>query len=88
MVCQSIRQHSGGTALKILRFVLAFLVLALSVYALTANDYTYSSLSTLFLSGFFAVSGVEELQKNSKSSSGYLFISVAIFILIMALFSF
>ncbi|MBZ5201402.1 DUF3953 domain-containing protein [Planomicrobium chinense] len=74
--------------MKILRFVIGLIVIAISVYGLTTKDYTYSAFSTLFMGFFFALFGIEELRNNRKKGLGYFFLAVAAFILIMALFSF
>ena len=71
--------------MKITRFILALIVIALSSYSLISNNFESMPFMMLFLGAFMLVSGLSELQKDRKRFEGYMFIVVSIFIFFVSI---
>lgn len=74
--------------MKIIKITLALIVVAISIYSLNTNDFSYSPISSLLLGIFIAIIGVEEFKTKGKNSLGMFFIPVSLLVITVALFSF
>jgi len=71
--------------MKITRFVLALIVIAISGYSLISKNFQTMPYMMLFLGGFMLVTGFSELLKDKLRFGGYMFITVSIFIFSVSL---
>jgi len=78
----------GGTTLKIIKIMLALIVVAISMYGLMTKDFSYGPISSLLLGFLFAIMGIEEYKMKGKNGWGMLLIIGSLLIIVMALFSF
>ncbi|MDQ7862077.1 DUF3953 domain-containing protein [Peribacillus frigoritolerans] len=65
--------------MKIVRVILAIIVLALSAYQLITENFELMPYSMLFLGTMMLVTGLAELQKDRKGFWGYMSIVVSLF---------
>ncbi|MED3836777.1 DUF3953 domain-containing protein [Peribacillus frigoritolerans] len=66
--------------MKIVRIILAIIVLALSAYQLITENFELMPYSMLFLGAMILVTGLSELQKDRKGFWGYMSIVISLFI--------
>lgn len=79
----------GGTKLKIIKVMLALIVVAISMYGLMTKDFSYAPISSLLLGILFAIMGIEEYKMKGKNNGwGLVLIIGSLLIIAMALFSF
>ncbi|WP_328178408.1 YczI family protein [Peribacillus frigoritolerans] len=77
---------SGGSILlKIVRIILAIIVLTLSVYQLITDNFEVMPYSMLFLGALMLVIGLAELQKDRKGFGGYMCIVVSLFLFFVSI---
>ena len=74
--------------MKIIKIILAIIVVAISIYGLITKDFSYGPLSSLLLGILIGIMGIEELKTKGKSSLAIFLLLVSLVIIIMALFSF
>jgi len=74
--------------LKIIKIILALVVMGISVYGLITKDFSYGPISSLLLGILFAIIGIDEFKTKGKNSWGMFFMPVSLIIIVMALFSF
>nr|WP_106779241.1 DUF3953 domain-containing protein [Lysinibacillus timonensis] len=74
--------------MKAIKIVIAFIIIAISVYGLITKDFSYSAMSSLLLGIYFAILGFDEYRTKGKNGWGMIYLLVSLFILVMALFSF
>ena len=79
---------NGGNELKIIKIILALVVIAFSTYGLMTKDFLFSPISSLVLGILIAIIGIEEFKNKGRNSWGLFFIPVSILIIVMALFNF
>ncbi|MBX9958094.1 DUF3953 domain-containing protein [Peribacillus simplex] len=68
--------------MKVVRIILAIIVLALSAYQLITENFELMPYSMLFLGAIMLVTGLAELQKDRKGFWGYMNIVISLFIFI------
>lgn len=73
--------------MKIIKVMLALIVVAISVYGLMTKDFSYGPISSLLLGIFFAIIGIQEFKTKGKNSWGMFLMPVSLLIIVMALFS-
>ncbi|MBL3645967.1 DUF3953 domain-containing protein [Bacillus sp. RHFB] len=66
--------------MKIVRIILAIIVLALSAYQLITENFELMPYSMLFLGAMILVTGLSELQKDRIGFWGYMSILISLFI--------
>lgn len=71
--------------MKIIKIILFISVIAISLYGLTTDDFSYSPLSALLLGCAFLIIGIEEMKKKGKKSWGYYFITFSVLFIVIAL---
>lgn len=71
--------------MKITKFILMLIVIALSSYGLISGNYESIPFMMLFLGAFMLISGLSEQQKDRKRFEGYMFLTVSIFIFFVSL---
>ncbi|MET3317557.1 DUF3953 domain-containing protein [Peribacillus butanolivorans] len=74
--------------MKIVRIILAIIVLALSAYQLITWNFELMPYSMLFLGAIMLVTGLAELQKDRKGFSGYMSIVVSSFLFFVSILGF
>ncbi|MFE6168755.1 DUF3953 domain-containing protein [Viridibacillus arvi] len=74
--------------MKIIKIILALVVIAISAYDLITKDFLYGPISSLLLGIFIAIIGIEEFKNKGKNSWGMFFIPVSLLVIVVALFSF
>ncbi|MEK5215459.1 DUF3953 domain-containing protein [Psychrobacillus sp. FSL H8-0487] len=74
--------------MKIIKIILALVVMAVSTYGLFTRDFSYGPISSLLLGIFIAIIGIEEFKNKGKNSWGMFFILVSLLVIVVALFSF
>ena len=74
--------------MKIIKIILALVVMAVSAYGLITKDFSYGPISSLLLGIFIAIIGMEEFKNKGKNSLGLFFIPVSLLVIVVALFSF
>ncbi|KOO49163.1 hypothetical protein ABE042_16030 [Viridibacillus arvi] len=74
--------------MKIIKIILALVVIAISAYDLITKDFLYGPISSLLLGIFIAIIGIEEFENKGKNSWGMFFIPVSLLVIAVALFSF
>ena len=74
--------------MKIIKIILALVVIAISTYGLITKDFLYGPISSLLLGIFIAIIGIEEFKNKGRNSWGMFFMPVSLIIIVMALFSF
>ena len=74
--------------LKIIKVLLALLIVAISIYGLGTKDFSYGPISSLLLGILFAFIGIEEYKRKGKNGWGMVLIIGALLIIVMAIFSF
>ena len=71
--------------MKIIRIILAIIVIVLSSYSLIRGNFELMPFMMLFLGAFMLATGLSELQKDRKRFEGYMFIVVSLFIFFVSL---
>ncbi|AZV62703.1 DUF3953 domain-containing protein [Peribacillus frigoritolerans] len=66
--------------MKVVRIILAIIVLALSAYQLITENFELMPYSMLFLGAIMLVTGLAELQKDRKGFWGYMSLVVSSFL--------
>ena len=74
--------------MKIIKVILAIIVVAISIYGLITKDFSHGPLSSLLLGILIGIMGIEELKTKGKNSLAIFLLLVSLVIIIMALFSF
>ncbi|MGE7021941.1 DUF3953 domain-containing protein [Solibacillus cecembensis] len=74
--------------MKIIKIILALVVIAISAYGIITNDFLYGPISSILLGIFLAIIGIEEFKNKGKNSWGMFFIPVSLLVIVVALFSF
>ena len=69
-----------GRMLKILRVILAIIVIVLSAYGLISQNFRFMPYSMFFLGVLMLVMGLSELQEDRKRIIGYMLIILSMFI--------
>ena len=69
-----------GRMLKILRVILAIVVIALSAYGLISQNFRFMPYLMFFLGVLMLVMGLSELQEDRKRIIGYMLIILSMFI--------
>lgn len=73
--------------MKIIKIILALVVMVVSAYGLITKN-SYGPISSLLLGIFIAIIGIEEFKNKGKNSLGMFFIPVSLLVIVVALFSF
>lgn len=73
--------------MRTLKIVLVLLLIGVSVYGLTTQDFSFAPASTLLLGIFLAILGVEEFRNNRSSGNGLVFLTVSVFVLVVGVYS-
>ncbi|MBT2719226.1 DUF3953 domain-containing protein [Bacillus sp. ISL-57] len=71
--------------MKIVRVILAIIVLALSAYQIITQNFELMPYSMLFLGAIMLVTGLVELQKDRKRFWGYMSIVVSLFLFFVSI---
>ncbi|TFH58565.1 DUF3953 domain-containing protein [Peribacillus frigoritolerans] len=71
--------------MKMVRIILAIIVLALSAYQLITENFELMPYSWLFLGAIMLVTGLAELQKDRKGFWGYMSIVVSSFLFFVSI---
>ena len=71
--------------MKVIRIILAIIVIALSSYSLISKNFELMPFMMLFLGAFMLVTGLSELQKDRKRFEGYMFFIVSLFIFFVSI---
>lgn len=74
--------------MKIIKVMLALIIVVISMYGLMTKNFSYGPLSSLLLGVLFAIMGIEEYKLKGKNDWGLLLIIGSLLIIVMALFSF
>ncbi|MEK5332666.1 MULTISPECIES: hypothetical protein [unclassified Lysinibacillus] len=74
--------------MKIIKVMLALIIVVISMYGLMTKNFSYGPLSSLLLGVLFAIMGIEEYKLKGKNGWGLLLIIGSLLIIVMALFSF
>ncbi|MGN7479563.1 hypothetical protein ACTHOQ_17165 [Solibacillus silvestris] len=74
--------------MKIIKIIIALVVMGISVYGLSTKDFSYGPISYLLLGIFIAIIGIDEFKTKGKNSWGMFFMLASLLIIVMALFSF
>ncbi|WP_409368491.1 hypothetical protein [Lysinibacillus sp. 38-6] len=74
--------------MKIIKVMLALIVVTISIYGLMTKDFSYAPISSLLLGILFAIMGIEEYKMKGKNGWGLVLIIGALLIIVMALFTF
>ncbi|CAH0314163.1 hypothetical protein SRABI96_05136 [Peribacillus sp. Bi96] len=71
--------------MKMIRIILAIIVLALSAYQLITENFELMPYSMLFLGAIMLVTGLSELQKDRKGFWGYMSIVISLFVFFVSI---
>ncbi|MCM3677400.1 DUF3953 domain-containing protein [Peribacillus simplex] len=71
--------------MKIVRIILAIIVLALSAYLLITENFEFMPYLMLISGAIMLVRGLAELQKDRKGFGGYMFIIVSLFVFFVSI---
>lgn len=74
--------------MKIIKIILALVVMTVSTYGLFTKVFSYGPISSLLLGIFIAIIGIEEFKNKGKNSWGMFFIPVSLLVIVVPLFSF
>ena len=66
--------------MKIIRIILAIIVIGLSSYSLISENFGLMPIMMLFLGALMLAIGLSELQKDRKRFEGYMFIIISLFV--------
>ena len=66
--------------MKIIKIIIALVVMAVSAYGLITRDFSYGPISSLLLGIFIAIIGIEEFEYKGKNSLAMFFIPVSLLV--------